>query len=41
MALDKAAYDERTGRFDIDDLRWAWSNYFLSNEARGSAATSR
>jgi hypothetical protein len=41
MALDKAAYDERTGRFDVDDLRWAWSNYFLSNEARGSAATSR
>jgi hypothetical protein len=41
MALDKAAYDERAGRFDVDDLRWAWSNYFLSNEVRGSAATSR
>jgi hypothetical protein len=41
MALDKAAYDERTGRFDVDDLRWAWSNYFLPNESRGDAATSR
>jgi hypothetical protein len=41
MALDKAAYDERSGRFDVDDLRWAWSNYFLPSEARGNAATSR
>lgn len=41
MALDKAAYDERTGRFDVDDLRWAWSNYFLPKEARGNAAMSR
>jgi predicted ATPase with chaperone activity len=41
MALDKAAYDERGGRFDAEDLRWAWSNYFLSNEDRGDAATPR
>jgi len=41
MALDKACYDERIDRFEIDDLRWAWSNYFLPNEFRGDAATSR
>lgn len=35
MALDKAAYDERDGRFDIDDMRWAWTNYFLPTEDRG------
>ena len=29
MALDKASYDERGGRLEIDDLRWAWANYFL------------
>jgi len=40
MALDKEAYDERTGRFDVDDLRWL-GRIFLPNEARGSAATSR
>jgi len=40
MALDKAAYDERDG-FDVDDLRWAWSNYFLLNESHGSAVMSR
>jgi hypothetical protein len=41
MALDKAAYDERTDRFELDDLRWAWSNYFLPNESHGNAVTSR
>jgi hypothetical protein len=40
MALDKAAYDERDG-FEVDDLRWAWSNYFLHNESHGSAVMSR
>jgi hypothetical protein len=29
MALDKAAYDERSGQFEVEDLRWAWKNYFL------------
>jgi hypothetical protein len=29
MALDKATYDERSGQFDAEDLRWAWKNYFL------------
>ena len=41
MALDKAAYDERADRFEVDDLRWAWSNYFLPNESPGNAVTSR
>ena len=41
MALDKAAYDDRTGRFGVDDLHWAWENYFLSNEARGSVRETR
>jgi hypothetical protein len=41
MALDKAVYDHRVSRFDVEDLRWAWSNYFLPNESRGDAATSR
>jgi predicted ATPase with chaperone activity len=41
MALDKAAYDERGGGLDIDDLEWAWANYFLPNEDRGDAATLR
>lgn len=40
MALDKAAYDERGTEFDIDDLRWAWSNYFLANGERTSCAKS-
>jgi hypothetical protein len=31
MALDKAAYDDRAGQFNLEDLRWAWSNYFLPN----------
>jgi hypothetical protein len=30
MALDKAGYDQRSGRFTADDLRWAWEIYFLS-----------
>jgi hypothetical protein len=41
MALDRAAYDERADRFESDDLQWAWSNYFLPNEFRGNAVTSR
>ena len=41
MALDKAAYDERGGRFDVEDLRWAWSNYFLPTSESGETATSR
>jgi predicted ATPase with chaperone activity len=41
MALDKAAYDDRGGRFDVDDLRWAWMNYFLPNVDGGKAAALR
>jgi hypothetical protein len=41
MALDKAAYDERGTKFDIDDLRWAWANYFLPDDDRGDAAMKR
>ena len=41
MALDKAAYDDRGNRFAIDDLRWAWANYFLPNDDRGDAAKMR
>ncbi len=41
MALDKATYDERGGELDAEDLRWAWDNYFLPNEHRGSTATAR
>jgi len=29
MALDKASYDQRGGRFTAEDLRWAWEIYFL------------
>jgi len=29
MALDKASYDQRGGRFTAEDLRWAWDVYFL------------
>lgn len=31
MALDKAGYDQRGGRFTAEDLRWAWDIYFLPN----------
>jgi hypothetical protein len=41
MALDKATYDERPDRIEVEDLRWAWSNYFLPNEFRGNTVTSR
>jgi magnesium chelatase subunit ChlI-like protein len=41
MALDKASYDERGGRLEIDDLRWAWANYFLPIEDGGRAASRR
>lgn len=41
MALDKAAYDERGTRFDVEDLRWAWKNYFLPNMAGDEAAPLR
>jgi predicted ATPase with chaperone activity len=41
MALDKASYDERGGRLEIDDLRWAWANYFLPIEDGGAAAPRR
>jgi hypothetical protein len=41
MALDKASYDERGGRLEIDDLRWAWANYFLPIDDRGAAAPRR
>jgi predicted ATPase with chaperone activity len=37
MALDKAAYDERNGPFELDDLCWAWTNYFLATEMSGDA----
>ncbi len=35
MALDKSAYDERGQNFNAEDLRWAWSNYFLPTEQSG------
>jgi hypothetical protein len=38
MALDKASYDQRAGRFEAEDLRWAWGNYFLPNAEEGAAA---
>jgi predicted ATPase with chaperone activity len=41
MALDKAAYDERGSRFALEDLRWAWDNYFLPNTDGGEAAALR
>jgi hypothetical protein len=44
MALDKAAYDERGGQFEAEDLRWAWENYFLrrvDGADRGEAAALR
>jgi Magnesium chelatase, subunit ChlI len=41
MTLDKAAYDNRGGHLDADDLRWAWENYFLSNDHRGNTAATR
>jgi predicted ATPase with chaperone activity len=41
MALDKAAYDERGSRFEVEDLRWAWNNYFLPDVEGGDAAALR
>ena len=41
MAMDKAAYDERATGFDIEDLRWAWTNYFLPNDGVDAAMTAR
>lgn len=41
MALDKSAYDERGSRFNVDDLRWAWENYFLPDDDHGDAAVKR
>ena len=41
MALDKAAYDDRAGNFNVEDLRWAWNNYFLPNTDSGEAAALR
>ena len=37
MALDKAAYDGCGGRFEAEDLRWAWENYFLPTADDGAA----
>jgi hypothetical protein len=42
MALDRAAYDQRSGQFHAEDLRWAWENYFLPKldcQERGEAAS--
>jgi hypothetical protein len=41
MALDKSAYDERATQFNVDDLRWAWANYFLPDDDCGDAAVKR
>jgi hypothetical protein len=41
MALDKAAYDQRGTRFELDDLRWAWDNYFIPNINSGEPAALR
>lgn len=41
MALDKASYDERGGQLEIDDLKWAWANYFLPIDDGGAAASGR
>ena len=30
MAMDRSVYDGRPGEVDLEDLRWAWSNYFLN-----------
>jgi len=38
MALDKAGYDQRGGRFTADDLRWAWDIYFLPNAENADLA---
>jgi predicted ATPase with chaperone activity len=38
MALDKAAYDDRGTRFDIEDLQWAWTNYFVAHDDYGANA---
>jgi predicted ATPase with chaperone activity len=41
MARDKAHYDQRGGQFDASDLQWAWENYFLPTDQRGTTATAR
>jgi len=38
MALDKAAYDERGTEFDIADLQWAWTNYFVAQDGDSAGA---
>ena len=41
MALDKATYDDRPASFDIEDLRWAWTNYFLADDDAAPANATR
>jgi predicted ATPase with chaperone activity len=41
MALDKSGYDGRGSRFGLEDLRWAWNNYFLPDTDSGEAAALR
>ncbi len=41
MALDKATYDERPAAFDIEDLRWAWTNYFVAEDDTAPANATR
>ena len=40
MALDKATYDDRPA-FGIEDLRWAWTNYFLADGDAAPANATR
>jgi hypothetical protein len=30
MAVDHAIYEENTRDISIEDIRWAWDNYFVS-----------
>jgi hypothetical protein len=41
MALDKATYDGRPTAFDIEDLRWAWTNYFVADDDAAPANATR
>ena len=30
MAVDRALFDENERKICVDNLRWAWANYFVS-----------
>lgn len=41
MALDRALYHEKSRAIDVDHMRWAWENYFVSLDSDSTTGTHR